>query len=96
MIKYQPGSRETVDYRNSDARICLYLNTDEEDYPPHWHSPFELIMPTESTYRAVCGQVEYNLNTGDVLIICPGTVTAVYTREFTKAVRKYLSPSTAI
>ena len=73
MIENLSGMHETVNYRK-DTQVRLYNNNEYEDYPPHWHSPFELIMPTESTYRAVCGQVEYNLNTGDVLIICPGTV----------------------
>ena len=74
MIKYQPGSRETVDYRNSDARICLYLNTEEEDYPPHWHASFEVIMPVESGYRAKVSGNEYDLREGDILFICPNVV----------------------
>jgi len=73
MIENLSGLHETVNYR-PDTQLRLYNNDEYEDYPPHWHTPFEVIMPTENTYRAVCSQKEYFVNTGDILIICPGTV----------------------
>ena len=48
MIKHLTGIHETVAYR-PDTQICLYNNDEAEDYPPHWHTPFEIIMPTENS-----------------------------------------------
>jgi AraC-like DNA-binding protein len=77
MIKNLDGIHETVSYPN-EMEICLYNNTQAEDYPPHWHLPFELIMPTENSYRAVCGKREYLIRESDILIICPGILHALY------------------
>ncbi|MDO4308109.1 MAG: AraC family transcriptional regulator [Eubacteriales bacterium] len=73
MIENLNGIHETVNYRN-DMEICLYNNDEAEDYPPHWHIPFELIMPTENSYRAKCGNNEYFIREADILIICPGVI----------------------
>ena len=55
MIKNLNGLHETVTYR-ADTQICLHYNENSECYPPHWHTPFELIMPTENSYRVRCGE----------------------------------------
>ncbi len=80
MIENLSGMHETVNYRQ-DTQIRLYNNMEYEDYPPHWHTPFEVIMPTDNTYSAICGQTEYHLGTGDILIICPGTVHELFAPE---------------
>lgn len=73
MIENLNGIHETVNYRN-DMEICLYNNDEAEDYPPHWHIPFEIIMPIKNGYRAKCGYNEYSLREFDILIICPGVI----------------------
>ena len=70
MIKYLDGIFETVDFQ-SGSQINLFYNQEYEDYPPHWHTAFEVIMPVVGTYRVVCSGTEYNLQEGDILIICP-------------------------
>ena len=73
MIENLSGLHETVNYRQN-TQMRLYNNDEAENYPPHWHTPFELIMPTRNSYRVVCGGREYNLNEGDLILICPGIV----------------------
>ena len=73
MIEQLSGLHETVNYRQN-TQLRLYNNNEAEDYPPHWHTPYEIIMPTAGTYRVVCGQEEYRLATGDILVICPGII----------------------
>lgn len=70
MIHNLVGIHETVDYR-TDTQICLYYNNEYENYPPHWHTSFEIIMPVVNTYRVQCGDHNYNLREGDILLICP-------------------------
>jgi AraC-like DNA-binding protein len=77
MIEHLDGIHETVNYRN-ETEICLYNNDEAENYPPHWHLPFELIMPTENTYDARCENLEFHLREYDILIICPGILHALF------------------
>lgn len=77
MIKNLKGIYETVGFEN-DSTIMLYNNVQAEDYPLHWHTPLEIIMPTASTYTAVCNDITYHLNDGDILIITPGSLHHLY------------------
>lgn len=80
MIKNLTGIHETVDYR-SDTLICLYDNNVNENYPPHWHATFEVILPVINTYRIVCGKKDYHLREGDILIICPCMIHELFAPE---------------
>lgn len=71
MIENLTGTHEVVNYR-TNFKMRLYNNNEAENYPPHWHAPCEMIMPTHGPYRAVCADKEFSLREGDVLIICPG------------------------
>ncbi len=53
MIESLNGIYETVNYKQSTS-IKLYENDDFEDYPPHWHTTPEIIMPTENSYTVEC------------------------------------------
>lgn len=77
MIKYLNGIKETVDF-DPEAMLMLYDNTDYEEYPIHWHSPIEIIMPLEGNYSLECDDVFYNLREEDILIISPGTLHHIY------------------
>ena len=52
MIETLNGIHETVNYK-ADTNIRLYDNNQYEDYPTHWHSPIEIILPTENDYLVV-------------------------------------------
>ncbi|MGN8631669.1 AraC family transcriptional regulator [Blautia sp. HCP3S3_G3] len=80
MIKNLTGIHETVDYR-TDTQICLYYNDEYENYPPHWHTSFEIIMPTVNSYRVVCGEKDYHLREKDILVICPCMIHELFAPE---------------
>lgn len=73
MIETLTGLHETVNYKK-DMQMRLYNNDEAENYPPHWHTQIELIMPTENTYRVVCGEKDYTIQEGEIMIICPCVV----------------------
>ena len=81
MIKHLNGIFETVDYQNPETQVCLYHNDEYENYPPHWHTSYELIMPLRNGYRAICGDQEYNIREGDILIICPSMIHELFAPE---------------
>jgi len=71
MTKNSMNNREIINFGQSEAVLC-YNNDKTIGYPSHWHTPFELIMPTHGTYQVKCNNHQYHLATDDILIICPG------------------------
>lgn len=71
LIEMLDGSKETVSYREHFG-IRIYFNKEAEDYPIHWHTAAEVIMPLESIYTAVVDGTQHVLNPGDIMIIPPG------------------------
>lgn len=77
MIETLNGIFETVNYKQSTS-IKLYNNDEYEDYPPHWHTTMEIIMPTENIYTVECGGQTIVLREGDIALICPCCVHTLY------------------
>lgn len=77
MISILEGIRETVSFTDNST-IKLYDNDEAEDYPNHWHTPLEIVMPTDNEYQAVCNDVKLKMRVGDILIIAPGTLHRLY------------------
>ncbi len=80
MIENLQGIHETVNFR-SNTNIRLYNNVEFEDYPSHWHTPIEIIMPLENSYQVDCNGHNFNLSVGDILVICPGVLHHLYACE---------------
>lgn len=80
MIESIQGKHETVSFKEHRG-FKLYLNNEFEDYPDHWHTPVEIILPLQNGYRIVCGATVYDLVEGDILIITPGTIHRIYAPE---------------
>ena len=73
MIEILNGIHETVKY-DTDMQLRLFRNQGAEHFPPHWHIPYEIIMPISNSYHVRCTNHEFHLNEEDILIICPGVV----------------------
>ncbi|MBR1523787.1 MAG: helix-turn-helix transcriptional regulator [Lachnospiraceae bacterium] len=73
MIESLNGYHETVNFRDRPL-FRLYHNIEADDYPPHWHSNLELIMPLKSWYRIEMNDREYMLNEGDIILIASGAI----------------------
>lgn len=62
---------ETVYYREN-SNVRLFVNTENENYPTHWHTPMEIIMPLENGYNVYIGNDTVYLNEGDIIFIASG------------------------
>lgn len=80
MIESLNGIFETINYKQSTS-IKLYDNDEYEDYPAHWHTPPEIIMPTENIYTVECYNQIITLREGDIILICPGCIHTLYAPE---------------
>ncbi|WP_124067445.1 helix-turn-helix domain-containing protein [Clostridium sp. E02] len=81
MIENLRGIHETVNYKEY-SNIRLYDNTEAENYPAHWHTPLEIIMPLSNAYSIVCNTHRYELRPGDIMLICPGVIHALEAPKF--------------
>lgn len=64
---------ENVRYR-ADTHIMIHSNTQTDSYAPHWHTPIELLMPTENHYTAYIANKTYVVQPYDILLIAPNTI----------------------
>ena len=80
MIESLNGIFETINYKQSTS-IKLYDNDEYEDYPAHWHTTPEIIMPTENIYTVECYNQIITLRKGDIILICPGCIHTLYAPE---------------
>ncbi len=77
MIENLIGEKEIVDY-NSTQGIRIHLNDIDEDYPLHWHSATEIIIPIDSPYTLAIDNEKYTINPKEILVIPPGQLHALY------------------
>ena len=73
MIAILNGTHETVTYKDLQG-IRLWHNREYEDYPLHWHTALEIIMPFENEYTVMIDGKPHILNEGDIWITAPGTL----------------------
>lgn len=73
MIETLQGIRETVHFMD-DSTILLYNNDEYENYPIHWHTAIEIIMPLKNTYTVYANDIPYHLKEGEILLIAPGVL----------------------
>jgi len=73
MIEILNGMHETIKYECSIG-LRLYHNVHHEDYPNHWHTGIEIIMPTVEGYEVIVGEEHYQLETEDILFIRSGVI----------------------
>ncbi len=73
MIKILNGIHETVAY-DAFHGIKLYHNREAENYPLHWHTALEIIMPFKNDYTVIMDGTAHILHEGDIWITPPGVL----------------------
>jgi len=76
MIEILNGTRETVVYRDFQG-LKLYHNVEPDNYPIHWHTALEIIVPLKSTYTVMIDNTPHTFSEGDIFITPPGTLHAL-------------------
>lgn len=73
MIELLNGIHETVAYDECSG-IKLYHNEETENYPIHWHTALEIIMPVENLYTVIIDGKAHTFGEGDIWITPPGVL----------------------
>ena len=68
MIETLNGFHETVNFRDRPM-FRLYHNDEACDYPPHWHSNMEIIMPLKNCYTVELNGRRQELREGEIALI---------------------------
>lgn len=71
------GTFEKVGY-SEDSSVLFYVNQTNTNYPLHWHSAIEIIMPLSNSYSVFINKTGFELEPGDILIIPPGDLHELY------------------
>lgn len=71
MITELHNRRENIEYEHGNS-FRLFVNNEVENYPPHWHTDLEIIMPLENNYTVILDKTTYTLNPEDIIIIPSG------------------------
>jgi len=80
MIKNLDGIFETVTFQKNIG-ILIHHITSDENFPDHWHNPMEIIHVTANWYKILVNDRTYLLQEGDIAIIRPGTIHALFAPE---------------
>lgn len=70
-IRSITGSLESVEFQPNSSLQMWYNNT-MLSYDPHWHSSYEMIVPTEGNYLVTVSGQAYELAPGDMFLIPSG------------------------
>lgn len=76
MIELLSGIYETVTY-DTCSGLKLYQNKEAENYPLHWHTVMEIILPLRNEYTVILNQTSHTFGTGDIFIAPPGILHAL-------------------
>ena len=63
-----PQDYKYIPYKTS-VPVILYENKENENYPLHWHTATEIIMPLEGEYEITLRDKDYRLRENDIFIV---------------------------
>lgn len=71
------SAKEKVNHKiNTNFRV--FNNRLHSDFPPHWHSDVEIIIPKGAPYKIICGDQTYDVAIGDIIMICPAILHEIF------------------
>ena len=71
------SAKEKVNHKVG-TNLRMFINRLHSDFPPHWHTDIEIIIPKEAPYRVVCGNQTYDVEIDDILMICPAVLHEIF------------------
>ncbi len=66
------GTHEKTHRSEDNSSVFLWINREPGNFPLHWHSTVEIIMPLKNDFSVTINKNEYHLEENDILIVPPG------------------------
>ena len=76
-LTYVKGAKESIRHK-INTNIRMFINRLHSDFPPHWHTDIEVIIPMEAPYKVICSNQKYFVDIGDILLICPAVLHEIF------------------
>lgn len=70
-VRQVDNQQEVVDYHHNSS-IRIWLNKEDSNFPSHWHSALEIIMPLENYYDVTIRKERYHVMPREILLIPSG------------------------
>lgn len=67
------NTKEHVQHKKN-TNLRIFVNRVHADFAPHWHTDIEIIFPKQAPYKVLCGTRTYQVEVGDILLICPAVM----------------------
>lgn len=71
LIEILNGIVETVSFIGMNG-VRIHHNREADNYPVHWHTAMEIIMPFKNSYEVTIGSSALTVEPNDIIIIPPG------------------------
>ena len=71
------NAKEQVDHK-TNTNLRVFVNRLHSDFPPHWHTDVEIVMPIGAPYVVKCANQTYEMEIGDILFICPAALHEIF------------------
>ncbi|MCR5107367.1 MAG: AraC family transcriptional regulator [Lachnospiraceae bacterium] len=71
------SAKEQINHK-VNTNLRMFLNRLHSDFPPHWHTDIEIILPKGAPYKVVCANQTYEVEIGDILMICPAVLHEIF------------------
>ena len=66
------GTHEKTHRSEDNSSVFLWINQEPGNFPLHWHSTVEIIMPIQNSFTVTINKSEYHLKENEILIVPPG------------------------
>ena len=71
------SAKENVNHKINTS-LRMFINRLHSDFPPHWHTDIEIIIPKQAPYKVICSNQTYDVQIGDILMICPAVLHEIF------------------
>ena len=71
------SAREQVNHK-INTNLRMFINRLHSDFPPHWHTDLEIILPKGAPYKIICSNQSYDVEIGDIILICPAILHEIF------------------
>ena len=76
-LNLNASAKEQINHK-INTNLRLFINKLHSDFPPHWHTDIEIIIPKEAPYKVICAGQTFDVEIDDILLICPAVIHEIF------------------
>ncbi len=76
-LNLNASAKEQINHK-INTNLRLFINKLHSDFPPHWHTDIEIIIPKKAPYKVICAGQTFDVEIDDILLICPAVIHEIF------------------